>query len=71
MADPSADDALRAAHSKLKGVRLVGVISCMGKRFDARVGPALVKMMHGPDAASPGPPRPPSAASAVRLPQKT
>lgn len=48
--DPSADDALRAALSKLKGDRLIGVINSIGKRRDAKAIPALAKMMHGPDA---------------------
>jgi HEAT repeat protein len=47
--DPSADEALRAAMSKLKGVRLVGVINSISKRRDAKAAPALVKLMHGPD----------------------
>jgi len=50
IADPSADDALRAALSKLKGNQLIGVINSIGKRRDAKAGPALVKMIHGPDA---------------------
>ncbi len=47
IADPSADEALRAALTKLKGVRLIGVINSIGKRRDAKAQPTLVKMMHG------------------------
>ena len=47
--DPSADDALRAALSKLKGVPLIGVINSIGKRRDAKASSALAKMIHGPD----------------------
>jgi HEAT repeat protein len=49
IADPSADEALRAAMPKLKGNQLIGVINSIGKRRDPKAGPALVKMMHGPD----------------------
>lgn len=49
IADPSVDDALRAALSKLKGVRLIGVINSIGKRRDAKAGPALARMMYGAD----------------------
>ncbi|WP_321477623.1 HEAT repeat domain-containing protein [uncultured Paludibaculum sp.] len=49
IADPSVDDALRASLTKLKGVRLIGVVNSIGKRRDAKAGPALVKMMHGSD----------------------
>ena len=47
--DPAVDDALRAAMSKQKGLRLIGVINSIGKRRDAKAGPALVKLMHGSD----------------------
>jgi HEAT repeat protein len=47
--DPSVDEALRAALTKLKGVRLVGVINSISKRRDAKAVPALTKMMHGSD----------------------
>ena len=49
IADPSADDALRAALPKLKGNQLIGVINSIGKRRDAKAGPALAKMMYGAD----------------------
>lgn len=49
IADPSAGDALRAALTKLKGDRLIGVINSIGKRRDAKASPALVKMLHGSD----------------------
>jgi HEAT repeat protein len=48
--DPSADDALRAALSKLKGNELVGVINSIGKRRDAKASPALARMIYGSDA---------------------
>ena len=51
IADPSALDALRAAMSKLKGDLLIGVINSIGKRRDAKAGPALVKLLYGPDEA--------------------
>jgi len=47
--DPSADDALRAALSKLKGNQLIGVINSIGKRRDSKASPALARMLHGPD----------------------
>jgi HEAT repeat protein len=50
IADPSVDDALRAALTKLKGVQLIGVINSIGKRRDAKAAPALVRMLHGSDA---------------------
>lgn len=50
IADPSADDALRAAMSTLKGVLLIGVINSIGKRRDAKAAPALAKLIHGADA---------------------
>ncbi len=49
IADPSVDDALRAALGKLKGVYLVGAINSVGKRRDAKAAPALAKLIHGPD----------------------
>lgn len=49
IADRSADDALLAASSKLKGNLLVGVINSIGKRRDAEASPALVKLMYGAD----------------------
>lgn len=50
IADLSADEALRAALSKLNGNALIGVINSIGKRKDAKASPALVKMIHGADA---------------------
>jgi len=50
IADPSADDALRAAMPKLKGILLIGVINSIGKRRDAKASPTLVKLMYGADA---------------------
>ena len=50
IADPSADDALRAAMAKLKGNLLVGVVNSIGKRRDAKAGPALARMVYGADA---------------------
>jgi HEAT repeat protein len=49
IADPSADDALRAALSKLKGKQLIGVINSIGKRRDAKASPALASMIYGSD----------------------
>jgi HEAT repeat protein len=49
IADPSADDALRAGLSKLRGNLLIGVINSIGKRRDAKAGPALAKMLYGGD----------------------
>lgn len=48
--DPSADDALRAALSKLQGNELIGVINSIGKRRDAKASPALARMIYGSDA---------------------
>lgn len=50
IADPSADDALRAALSKLKGNLLIGVINSIGKRRDDKASPALAAMVVGADA---------------------
>jgi HEAT repeat protein len=50
MADASADEALRAAMSKLKGDLLIGVVNSIGKRRDAKSGPVLAKMLTGPEA---------------------
>jgi hypothetical protein len=49
IADPSADEALRASMAKLKGKLLIGVINSISKRRDAKAGPVLAKMMYGPD----------------------
>jgi len=50
IADPSADEALRAGMSMLKGILLIGVINSIGKRRDALASPALAKMMYSVDA---------------------
>jgi len=50
IADPSADQALRSALSKLKGNLLIGVINSIGKRRDAKAGPVLAKMIYDPNA---------------------
>ena len=50
IADPSADEALRAALSKLKGKQLIGVINSIGKRRDAKAGPSLAGMIYSADA---------------------
>lgn len=50
IADPSADDALRAALPKLKGNLLIGVINSIAKRRDAKASPALSKLIYSPDA---------------------
>lgn len=50
IADPSVDDALRAALPKLKGNLQIGVVNSIAKRKDAKAGPALAKMMLGSDA---------------------
>ncbi len=47
--DPSADEALRAALTKLNGERLIGVINSIGKRREASARPALSKMLYGSD----------------------
>jgi HEAT repeat protein len=49
--DPSADDALRAALSKLEGNFLIGVINSIGKRRDAKAGSALAGMLYNSDTA--------------------
>jgi HEAT repeat protein len=46
IADPSVDDALRAGLSKLNGNFLIGVINSIGKRRDAKAGPALARMIY-------------------------
>ena len=51
IADPSADDALRAAMSKLKGNLLIGVINSIAKRRDTKAVPSLARLLHGPDPA--------------------
>jgi HEAT repeat protein len=47
--DPSADDALRAALPKLKGLLLVGVINSLGQRRDARAAAPLSKLIYDAD----------------------
>ncbi len=49
IADPSVDDALRAALGKLRGNLQIGVINSIGKRRDSKAAPALAKMLFGPD----------------------
>jgi hypothetical protein len=50
IADPSADEALRAALPKLKGDLLIGAINSIGKRRDAKAAPALSAMIYGSDS---------------------
>jgi HEAT repeat protein len=50
ISDPSADDALRGALSRLKGNQLIGVINSIGKRADAKAGPELARILYGSDA---------------------
>jgi HEAT repeat protein len=50
IADPSADEALREAAGKLKGRPLVGVITSLGVRKDAKAVPALAGMLASEDA---------------------
>jgi HEAT repeat protein len=50
IADPTVDDALRAALPKLKGNLLIGVINSIGKRRDRKAAPALAKMMYDADS---------------------
>lgn len=50
IADPSVDQSLRSALSKLKGNLLIGVINSIGKRRDTKAGPALAKMIYDPNA---------------------
>jgi len=49
--DPAVDDVLRDALGKLKGRPLVGVITSIGVRRDAKAVPALAKLLHAGDAA--------------------
>ena len=49
IADPAADDALRAGLAKLKGNLLIGVINSIGKRRGAKAGPVLAKMIYDAD----------------------
>jgi hypothetical protein len=46
---PAADDALRDALARLKGVRLAGVINSIAKRRDAKAVPAITKLTQSPD----------------------
>jgi HEAT repeat protein len=48
---PAADDALRGALPKSKGVILVGIINSTGYRKDAKAAPALSKLLYSTDAA--------------------
>jgi len=50
ISDASADDALRAALTRLKGSFLIGLVNSIGKRRDAKASEALAKMMLGADA---------------------
>jgi len=49
--DPSVDDALRSALTRLKGNLQIGVINSINKRRDAKASPVLVKMIYGSDQA--------------------
>ncbi len=49
IADPSADDALRAALGQLKGLQLVGVIGSIGVRRDAKSIDAVAKFLADSD----------------------
>lgn len=49
IADESATEALRGALPRLSGTLLIGVVNSLGKRRDAKAGPAFLKMMSGPD----------------------
>lgn len=51
MPDPSADDALRAALPKLKGLLLIGVINSLRRRRDLKAVEPLGKLVDGADAA--------------------
>jgi HEAT repeat protein len=48
--DPAVDDALRQAMDKLRGKRLVGVISSVGVRRDPKAIGGLAKKLEDPDA---------------------
>ena len=48
--DPAADDALRAALPKLKGLLLIGVINSIGQRRDAKALAPLTKLLNDSDA---------------------
>ena len=50
IADPSADDALRTALSKLTGKQLIGVINSIGKRRDPKAASSLASMIYAADA---------------------
>jgi HEAT repeat protein len=47
--DASADEALRAALPKVKGVLLIGVINSIGQRRDTKAINVLEKLRHDPD----------------------
>lgn len=49
IADPSADDALRAGLLTLKGNQLIGVINSIGKRRDLKATASLARMIAGSD----------------------
>lgn len=48
--DPAVDEALRDALGKVKGGPLVGVITSIGVRRDAKAVPAMAKLLSGSDA---------------------
>jgi HEAT repeat protein len=48
--DPAVDEALRDALGKVKGRPLVGVITSIGVRRDAKAVPAMAKLLSDPDA---------------------
>lgn len=50
IADPSVDEALRAALEKVKGKLLVGVINSIGHRKDGKAIGALARLRHDADA---------------------
>ena len=47
--DPAVDEALRDALGKVKGRPLVGVITSIGVRRDAKAVPAMAKLLNDPD----------------------
>jgi HEAT repeat protein len=51
MPDPAADEALRAALPKLKGLLLIGTINSLRRRRDLKAVEPLSKLVHGGDAA--------------------
>ncbi len=49
IAGPAPDEALRNALTRLKGVRLAGVINSLAKRRDVKAVPAITKLAQSPD----------------------